>query len=102
MPTAAWDGWMAASGTSLCHAGTGRWRGHDQLAAVIRHARRRYFEVADRCAEVLGQALEASGFQTEGIARQRDVFRSLVRTWASEVKTAYLLIDALRYDMGAG
>jgi hypothetical protein len=73
--------------------------GHDQLAGVIRHARRRYFEVAARCAEVLGQALEASGFQTEGITRQRDVFRSLVRTRASEAKTAYLLIDALRYDM---
>ncbi|MBM4092887.1 MAG: PglZ domain-containing protein, partial [Planctomycetes bacterium] len=72
---------------------------HDPLAAVIRHARSRYFEVADRCAEVLGKAFETSGFQAEGIAHQRDVFRSQVRTRASEHKTAYLLVDALRYEM---
>jgi hypothetical protein len=36
--------------------------------------------------------------QAEGIARQRDVFRSQGSN-AREHKTAYLLIDALRYEM---
>ena len=73
---------------------------HDGLERVMTHCRRRYHEVAGRCAEAFGEALAAGGFELAGTLRQRDIFTTQVRPRLGEGKTAYLLVDALRYEMG--
>ena len=70
-----------------------------QLETVMAHARRRYGQVVSECAEQLAGAFAASGFDVEGVLHQDEVFRTQVHTKASEGKTAYLLVDALRYEM---
>ena len=72
---------------------------HDKLEKVIAAARHRYSGVAGRCAEAMTGALVASGFELEGFAHQREVFSSHVAPQSREGKTAYLLVDALRYEM---
>jgi hypothetical protein len=62
--------------------------------------RRRYLDVVGRCAERLAEALVTSGFEVEGPLRQDEVFRRQVRQRATEGKMAYLLVEALRYEMG--
>ena len=71
-----------------------------QLEQVIVHVRRRYSEVVGKCAECLANVLQAEGFKVEEVFHQRDVFRKKVRPHISESKTAYILVDALRYERG--
>ena len=71
-----------------------------QLERVIIHVRQRYSEVVGKCAESLANALQTGGFEVEGMLHQHDVFRKKVRPYIPESKTAYILVDALRYEMG--
>ena len=73
---------------------------HAQLETLMASVRRRYMDVVGQCAERLAEALATSGFDVEGPMRQDEVFRTQVRQRATEGKTAYLLVDALRYEMG--
>lgn len=73
---------------------------HAQLETVMASVRRRYRDVVGQCAERLAEALVTSGFEVEGALRQDEVFRRQARQRATEGKTAYLLVDALRYEMG--
>jgi len=72
---------------------------HDKLEKVIAAARQRYTGVAGQCAEAMSEALVASGFELEGLAHQSEVFSSHVGPRCRQGKTAYLLVDALRYEM---
>ncbi len=71
-----------------------------QLERVIIHARQRYSEVVGKCAECLANAFQTGGFEVQGMFHQYDVFRKKVQPHFSEAKTAYILVDALRYEMG--
>ena len=73
---------------------------HAQLEKVIAHTRQRYADVVGQCAESLAEALAIADFEVEGILRQDEVYRKQVRSRAVEGKTAYILVDALRYEMG--
>jgi hypothetical protein len=73
---------------------------HAQLEQVITLVRRRYADVVGQCAESLTQALTLADFDVEGVLRQDDVFRQQVRSRTAAGKTAYVLVDALRYEMG--
>jgi hypothetical protein len=73
---------------------------HAQLETVMPHVRRRYAEIIGQCAESLAEALVLAGFEVDGLLRQDEAFRKQVRSRATEGKMAYVLVDALRYEMG--
>lgn len=73
---------------------------HAQLEKVMTHVRHRYAEVVWQCAEHLAEALVLADFDVEGLPRQDDVFRKQVYNRMTEGKTTYVLVDALRYEMG--
>jgi hypothetical protein len=73
---------------------------HAQLETLMASVRRRYMDIVGQCAERLAEALVTSSFEVEGPLRQDEVFRRQVRQRATEGKIAYLLVDALRYEMG--
>ena len=70
------------------------------LERMVFHVRRRYAEVVNRCATALAEALESSGFEVPGVLHQREIFGKFVSPSLDEGKTAYILVDALRYEMG--
>lgn len=70
-----------------------------QLEKVMLNARRRYVDVVGRCAESFAKALAAADFNVDGAMAQDHVFPRRVRARAAEGKTAYILVDALRYEM---
>jgi len=77
---------------------------HSQLERVIFLARRKYVEVAALCADVLIEALkrknERKSLEDGVFLRQREIFRKRFLPLVSEGKAAYILVDALRYEMG--
>ena len=73
---------------------------HEQLEQVIRHVRTRYNDVVGLCAESLAKAISKSGYEVEGFLSQDQVFSNYVHPVITEGKTAYFLVDALRYEMG--
>jgi hypothetical protein len=72
---------------------------HDRLAAVIRLARERYFAVAHRLAEYWPKRSRGAVFRFVKFRNRVKCFGLKVRLRAREQKTAYLLIDSLRYEM---
>lgn len=68
----------------------------DQLVA---RARRGYSDVGDLLATRFTHALETGGFRLPDVIRQRDLFARMVAPAVRETKTAYILVDALRYEM---
>ncbi|MBN1854454.1 MAG: PglZ domain-containing protein [Pirellulales bacterium] len=72
---------------------------HGQLEQVITAARHRYTAVAGQCAEAMTDALEASRFELEDLIHQSEIFSSQVGPQCRQGQTAYLLVDALRYEM---
>lgn len=73
---------------------------YGDLAAVQRKVQQEYMEVADILATLFSRALEQEKFVTPGILRQRDIFETIVRPSLESDKTAYILVDSLRYEMG--
>lgn len=72
---------------------------HNALEKVIAVARQRYTDVANRCAEAMTEALVATNFEVEGVPHQWEVFATHVGPKSRQGKTAFLLADALRYEM---
>lgn len=72
---------------------------HDTLEKVIRRVREQYAEAVGKCAEKFASALKSSNFELEGWPAQDDIFIKQVRSCMAEGKTAYFLVDALRYEM---
>lgn len=69
------------------------------LEQLITRARQRFMEVGDRLATVFTKAIGQSGGVFSAIRRQRDTFATYVKPALAEGKTAYILVDALRFEM---
>lgn len=74
---------------------------HERLERVVAHARHAYQEAVGACAVAFSAALEASDFSLPGLLRQREVFGKFVAPRTGTGKLAYVLVDALRYEMAA-
>ncbi len=73
---------------------------HNTLEQVIHRARQEYVDVVGSCAEAFSAALESTGFVVDGVLFQREVFARFVGPAIKKHgKTAYLLVDALRFEM---
>ncbi|WP_293652857.1 PglZ domain-containing protein [Thiolapillus sp.] len=73
-----------------------------EMGVVIEQARVRYRRLAEKAQMVFTKQLEASGWPPTGRLANADVFDHLVapRLQESGRRVAYLLIDALRYELG--
>jgi hypothetical protein len=71
----------------------------DQLERLIALSRRRYTEVCGDLAQSFVQALERSRYRLPGVLRQVEVYREHVEQYLADEKVAYVLVDALRYEM---
>jgi len=72
---------------------------HRTLLHLIHRARQRYMEVGGLLAERFVRALERDQFRLPGSRIQRETFSSMVAPALREGKTAYLLVDALRFEL---
>ncbi len=73
--------------------------GHQRLEHLVALARRRYTEVATELARRFSTALRSSRFKVEGLPPQVETFHRFVQPAIEIGKTAYLLVDGLRYEM---
>lgn len=71
----------------------------DALYQLVARARMRYSDVGDQLATQFTHALERDGFSLPDLKQQRDLFARVVAPVVREAKTAYVLVDALRYEM---
>lgn len=72
---------------------------HRSLDRLLAHARRRYMDMGDSLAEGFTHALVAGNFHLPKMPRQRAIYPRYVAPALKEGKTAYILADALRYEM---
>lgn len=78
---------------------------HDLLEQVINRARQTYMDIVSVCVEAFTAALEATDFAIKGSLIQREIFSTVVaplmkQTKSAEAKVAYVLVDAMRFEMG--
>jgi hypothetical protein len=71
-----------------------------QLEQLIVRARQRYMAVGDKLAETFLQQYRQAGFTLPGALRQREIYASKVQAALAQGKTAYVWVDALRFEMG--
>jgi len=69
------------------------------LDQAVGMARKEYAAVTQRTAELLADALPSGDFQVPDVAQQINTFRQHVAPQLQKGKTAYLWIDALRFEM---
>lgn len=72
---------------------------HQSLEKLINHARHRYMGVGSQLAETFVRRYQAAKFRIPGVLRQTEVFERQVKPKLAEGKTAYVWVDALRYEM---
>lgn len=74
----------------------------DNVTQVIAQARSRYRHLAEKAQLIFTKQLEASGWPPSGRLANADVFDQLVapRLKESGHRVAYLMVDALRYELG--
>ncbi len=71
----------------------------EKLAAKIRHD---YVTLVDELNGIFVRSVQEVGFDLGGWIHQRHIFADLIAPVLDEgLKTAYLMVDALRYEMGA-
>jgi hypothetical protein len=76
-------------------------KGHlEALEKLVIRARQRYVKVGDELAQRFTKALQESSFKVPGVLRQAEVYGSEVAPLVGETKVAYILVDALRFEMG--
>jgi hypothetical protein len=76
---------------------------HDEaMSAAVEHARARYRRLTEKTATLFTRHLEATGWPPAGRLANADVFERLVEPLLHESgrRVAYILIDALRYELG--
>jgi len=75
---------------------------HDLTHEVIQYARSRYRRLAEKVQGVFVKHLESAGWPPTGRMANADVFDRLVADRLKERghKVAYLMVDALRYELG--
>jgi len=72
---------------------------HETLEKLITRARQRYMDVGDNLAAHFVEELKAAKFRVAGVQRQRDIYGEAVAPALKAGKTAYVLVDALRFEM---
>ncbi len=72
---------------------------HATLIQLVALARQRYAAVANDLAEGFSQAYASAKFELPGVMLQTDVYRQVVAPAAQQGRVAYLLVDALRFEM---
>jgi len=76
------------------------WDGQHEALNELRHfAAGRFSQVGGELAEAFVRAFQTQGFAIHGRLRQRDVFKARVAPAVASGKTAYVLVDALRFEM---
>ena len=70
-----------------------------ELERLVNRARQRYSEVGSSLAERFLEQFQRSKFRIEPVTRQRDIFEKKVKPRLAEGKTAYIWVDALRFEM---
>jgi len=80
-----------------CFEGTER---YEKLEALIASARQRYMETGSVLAESFVNSSSSAGYKLKGVLPQLEIFKKMVKPVFPEKKTAYNLVDALRYEMG--
>lgn len=75
---------------------------HDWMREVVEQARERYRRLAEKVQSVFVKHLEASGWPPPGRLANAAVYERLVADRLKERghKVAYLMVDALRYELG--
>jgi hypothetical protein len=71
----------------------------EEIETLIVRARQRYSAVANLFAELFVRTWSAEGFQITGYYRQSQIFETFVAPLCREYKTAYILVDALRFEL---
>lgn len=72
---------------------------HDSIEKLIIRARRRYVAVGSEITRKFLTQLQTN-FPDKSVARQREIFENHVKPFLNEKKTAYVWVDALRFEMG--
>ncbi len=70
-----------------------------ELERLVSRARQRYSEVGSVLAERFLDQFQRARFQIEHVTRQREIFEKKVKPRLAEGKTAYIWVDALRFEM---
>jgi hypothetical protein len=71
----------------------------DDLEVLVERARARYRDVVGALAERFVRSLADCNFRLAALPRQRSLFSTVVGPMATTKKTAYILVDALRFEM---
>jgi len=72
---------------------------HKSLVQLAAQARHRYAAVTNHLAELFTRAYTEAQFELAGVALQADVYRETVRPAVQAGRAAYILVDALRFEM---
>jgi len=72
---------------------------HDSIEKLVIQARRRYVAVGSEIARQFLTELQKNA-PDKSVVRQREVFENYVKLFLAERKTAYVWVDALRFEMG--
>jgi hypothetical protein len=72
---------------------------HRKLQDLLVRARQLYMEVGSQFAEAFVRAYREADFAIPGVLSQREIFSTQVLPSLESHKTAYFLVDALRYEM---
>lgn len=72
---------------------------HSSLVQLVTRARQQYARAADRLAEAFTHAYADGKFTVPNVTQQTEVYRQVVGPAAKHGRTAYILVDALRYEM---
>ncbi len=72
---------------------------HDSIEKLVIQARRRYVAVGSDVARQFLTQLQKTT-PDKSVVRQREVFENYVKPFLAEKKTAYVWVDALRFEMG--
>lgn len=70
-----------------------------ELERLVNRARQRYSEVGSVLAERFLDQFQRARFHIEHVTRQREIFEKKVKPRLAEGKTAYIWVDALRFEM---
>jgi len=72
---------------------------HDDLQRLVVRARQQYAAVADTLASTFVKAYADSKFTLPGVLAQSEIYREAIAPLALSGRVAYILVDALRYEM---
>jgi hypothetical protein len=70
-----------------------------EVEQLVHAVRRRYQDVSGALAEQFVRAWRAEGFATRGHVRQTEIFERYVAPETAHLRTAYVLVDALRWEL---